>query len=285
MCSEGRPVHQTNSVCKVTRHRNSIAAFNFLPLSRTMKHFIGYFDLLGYKKFILNNETTEARRRLGHVLRDIEASLGRGEYKGSNGGLLADLKKSTIKCLNISDTIIFWSQDNSEASLQEFLDVCFTLNWRLNTFNFPVRGALIYDELEMIIGNEVSEGGGMYNVNTIYGKGLVNAHEKCENQSWAGCVIDNSLTDFIGEYSDLAALIDPIAVRYLVPYTKVVENQQEEYALRLVKGKLNEVAYVNVKKDIIDIFQRDNKGLNARAEVIMNNTIRFLDKFKSQNAI
>lgn len=58
-----------------------------------MKYFIGYFDLLGYKQFILNNETAETRRRLSHVLRDIEISLGRGEYKDGNGGLLADLKK------------------------------------------------------------------------------------------------------------------------------------------------------------------------------------------------
>lgn len=246
-----------------------------------MKHFIGYFDLLGYKQFILNNETAETRRRLSHVLRDIEASLGRGEYKDGNGGLLADLKKSTIKCLNISDTIIFWSADDSAKSLKEFLEVCFTMNWRLNTFNFPVRGALIYDELEMIIGNQVSEGGGMYNVNTIYGKGLIHAHLKCENQSWAGCTIDNSLSDYIAGHGDIAASLDPIAIKYMVPYTKAVADQKEEYALKLVTGQLNDVAYNNVKNDIIDIFQRDNKGLSERAEIMMNNTIQFLEQFRA----
>ena len=237
--------------------------------------------MLGYKQFILNNNTAETRRRLSHVLRDIEASLGRGQYKDGNGGLLADLKKSTIKCLNISDTIIFWSQDDSPESLKEFLDVCFSLNWRLNTFNFPVRGALIYDELEMIIGKEVSEGGGMYNVNTIYGKGLIHAHLKCENQSWAGCTIDGSLTDFISENGDIATTLEPIAIKYMVPYTKEVANQTEEYVLRLVTGSLNETAYGNVRNDIIDIFNRDNKGLSVRAEVMMNNTIQFLKKFKA----
>lgn len=191
------------------------------------------------------------------------------------------LKKSTIKCLNISDTIIFWSLNDSPESLHEFLDVCYSLNWRLNTFNFPVRGALIYDELEMIMGNEVSDGGGMYNVNTIYGKGLIHAHLKCENQSWAGCTIDKSLTDFISENGDIAATLDPIAIKYMVPYTKEVENQTEEYALRLVKGALNAIAYGNVRNDIVDIFKRDNKGLSERAEVMLNNTIQFLDKFKA----
>jgi hypothetical protein len=70
-----------------------------------MKVFIGYFDLLGYKQFVMNNTTQEVRRRLGHVLRDIESSLGRGDYRESREGLIADLKNSRIKCLNISDTV------------------------------------------------------------------------------------------------------------------------------------------------------------------------------------
>lgn len=117
-----------------------------------MKQFISYFDLMGYKQFIMNNTTEEARRRLGHVLRDIENSLAQEKLKDSPRGYVADLSESTLKCISISDTIIYWTQDDSDASLTEFLAVCYRLNWMLNLFDFPVRGVMIYDEMEMIYG-------------------------------------------------------------------------------------------------------------------------------------
>lgn len=246
-----------------------------------MKRCIAYFDLLGFKQFILNNDSNHTRTRLGHVLRDLETSLSRGIYKDHPKGLIADLKKSTIKCLNISDTIMLWTQDDSPESVKEFLDVCYGLNWRLNTYNFPIRGIMVYDEFEMIIGNEVSEGNGMYNVNIMYGKGLVYAHGKCENQSWAGCSIDSSLENFIVEIGQEDWLKE-FALKYMVPYTKPVENQSEEFALRLVKGELNNIAFQNVKRDLTRIFEDDNKGMNERSRTILKNTLQFLEAHKTE---
>jgi len=44
-----------------------------------MKRFVTYFDFLGFKIFILNNDSEYIRTRIGHVLRDIEFSLGQGK--------------------------------------------------------------------------------------------------------------------------------------------------------------------------------------------------------------
>jgi hypothetical protein len=46
-----------------------------------MERFIAYFDFLGYKEFILKNDSKHLRTRAGHILRDIEISLGQGKYK------------------------------------------------------------------------------------------------------------------------------------------------------------------------------------------------------------
>jgi hypothetical protein len=245
-----------------------------------MKRFIGYFDLMGYKYFILNNTTEEARRRLEHVLRDIENSLGRGDLNDTPRGFVADLSKSTLKCISISDTIIYWTQDDTDASLEEFLDVCYRLNWMLNTYDFPVRGVLIYDEMEMIRGADENDSGGLYSVQTMYGKGLINAHIKCDGQDWAGTCVDLSLSDEI-ERRDLTASLDRIAIKTLVPYKKPPEHQSEEYALRLAVNVNNEESLTNLKKDITRVFEADNKGMNKRAQTMLANTLAFAETLKT----
>lgn len=247
-----------------------------------MKRFIGYFDLLGYKEFILNNDTAEVRRRLEHVLQTIESSLGRGIYEDAAGGAyVADLKNSSIQCLNISDTIMFWTKDDSKESLEEFLDVCYKFNLGMNTYQFPVRGTMVYEEIEMIRGAHNSKAGGMYNINTMYGKGLINAHLKCEGQMWAGTVVDKSLEDFIVNTTGGTSVLEPIAIKYMVPYKKAPENQIEEYALRLVSKPLNEIAFKNLCRDLDDIFKRDNKGMGGTAPQKLENTLIFAEQFKA----
>jgi hypothetical protein len=245
-----------------------------------MKQFIGYFDLMGYKQFIMNNTTEEARRRLGHVLRDIENSLAHEKLKDSPQGYVADLSESTIKCISISDTIIYWTQDDSDASLTEFLAVCYRLNWMLNLFDFPVRGVMIYDEMEMIRGASENDSGGLYSVQTMYGKGLVHAHLKCDAQNWAGTCIDPSLSDEI-ERRGLKVNLDPIAVKTMVPYKVPPEDQQEEYAMRLGTNIHNQLSLDNLKRNIKRVFEADNKGMNERAETMLANTLTFVNSLKT----
>lgn len=228
----------------------------------------------------MNNPTEETKRRLGHVLRDIENSLGRGELLETPRGYVADRRQSTIKCISISDTIIYWTQDDSDQSLEEFLDVCFRLNWMLNTFDFPVRGLMTYDEMEMIQGADTNESGGTYSVNMMYGKGLINAHLKCDAQNWAGTCVDPLLSDLIESRGLTSALLDRVAIKTMVPYKMPIADQQEEHALRLVTGPLNDIAFENLKRNITDVFQADNKGLNERAQIMLENTIRFAEKFR-----
>lgn len=51
-----------------------------------MKKYVGYFDLMGYKNFIEANDTAETKRRVEHLLRDVESALGQGEYKEAASG-------------------------------------------------------------------------------------------------------------------------------------------------------------------------------------------------------
>jgi hypothetical protein len=153
------------------------------------------------------------------------------------------------------------------------------LNWSLNTYNFPVRGLLTYDEMEMIQGSDSNDNGGTYSVNTMYGKGLVNAHLKCDDQNWAGTTVDISVSEWIKAHG-LIHQLERVAIKTMVPYKKKIEHQQEEYALRLVSAPLNEIAFANLQRDIHQVFEADNKGLNDRAIEMLNNTLLFAEKFK-----
>lgn len=247
-----------------------------------MERFIAYFDFLGYKEFILKNDSKHLRTRAGHILRDIEISLGQGKYKEpENGVIVADISETRINCLNISDTVIFWTNDNSIESLEELLLVAYEFNWREILYSFPVRGVIYCDEIEMISGQQKNQAGAVYSPNLIYGQGLVKAHLKGENLNWAGSVIDQTVLDQIEGKVDIATFLDPFAKLYKVPYKIVDKDLQEEYALKINKGGLNETAFENTKKGIIGAFSNDNKSIDKpRVQELLANTISYLETFR-----
>lgn len=235
---------------------------------------------MGFKNFILNNNSEYIRKRIGHILRDVEFAIGQGETTRTNYGVIANINNSRINCLNISDTVIFWTNDNSFESFQELLKVSFDFNWRVTCYHFPVRGAIFYDEIEIISGYQETNNGGTYNVNSIYGKGLVNAHLKAENLNLASCVIDNTVIDKIEEFGNPKKIIGDFGIEYEVPY-KNGDILNPEFVLKFyINDSINEEAFTNRAKGISDAFKGDNKGMNNRAQEMLRNTISFLGILK-----
>lgn len=215
-------------------------------------------------------------------MRDIEQALSKGQLKDSNRGTyIADLGNARINCLNISDTVIFFTNDDSVESLEELLIVAHRFNWQEVFFNFPVRGVIYCDEIDMIHGQSENTVGAIYSANLIYGKGLVNAHLKCENLNWAGCVIDKTVIDRIRNQVDIRLFLEPYAKLYVVPYKVPDKNIQEEYALKLITGTLNDEAFKNYSRDVRDRFSGDNKPVdNSRVQKLIENTLTYLATFR-----
>lgn len=252
-----------------------------------MKRFIAYFDFLGYKEFILNNDTIQIKKRVEHIFRNIEISLGQGNFSEIKTGIsIADLSKTPINCLVISDTVIFWTNDNSVNSLQNLLNVAFDFNFREIFYNFPIRGVLYCDEIEIIYGQQKNQSGSIYSPNLIYGQGLVKAHLKCENLNWSGSVIDQTVLDQIEGVVDVASFLDPFAKLYKVPYKDVTHESQEEYCLKIIKGELTDVSFENREKAIVDTFSKDNKSIDKpRVQQLLSNTIAYLKTFKEKTLL
>lgn len=247
-----------------------------------MKKFIGYFDYLGFKDFILNNDLEYQTQIMGNNFRDIESSLGKGKLLESNRGMIADLSASNINCINFSDTVVFWTNDDSENSLKELIEVTYRFNWQAVLYCFPLRGSILYGDIVHVDYRKPNEGGGLYNINSIFGEGIVQAYLKAEEQNWAGTVIDQSVIDFLINHKiDPESYLTEFAKKYRIPYKNKIENSEEQFALRLVVGQINEEAFQNLSRTIKTNFSDHNKNTsNQRVREIVENTLKYLESFK-----
>jgi hypothetical protein len=252
-----------------------------------MNRFIAYFDYLGFKDFIENNDLDYQKQIVGNNFRDMELALSNGQTKNMpSGRYIADISESKINCINFSDTIVFWTNDDSEASLQELLQVAHKFNWQAIDFFFPVRGAVVYGELEYVGYKQHNDGGGLYNINSVYGKGLVKAHLKAEIQNWAGTVLDESLVDELSKRDlDVDVYLEGFAKKYKVPYKNGIDLP-EEYVFRIISGSLNDEALKNYRNGIVENFGRHKKSLDhPGAKEKLANTINFLESFHENQGI
>lgn len=247
-----------------------------------MNKFIAYFDFLGFKDFILNNDIEYQNKIMNNIFRDIESSLGNGKLIKSQKGLISDISESSINCINFSDTVIFWTNDNSIESLTEITKVAYKFNWQAINFFFPVRGSLLYGEIIHADYRQYNDGGGKYNINSVFGRGIVEAHIKAESQDWAGSVIDQSIIDFLIE-NDLEPIsyLSDYAKQYKIPYKTNIKIMESEFAFRLVKGSLNEEAYKNYSNSIERNFADHKKDISdPRVKLKLKNTLEYLRSFK-----
>jgi len=245
-----------------------------------VKKFIAYFDYLGFKQFIDNNDLNYQRKIIAYNFRDIESALGQGQYKKAPHGVIADLTNSKINCINFSDTVVFWSNDDTEASLLEILEVAHKFNWQAIDFFFPSRGAVVYGEIEYVDFKQKNQAGGLYNINSVFGKGLVNAHQKADKQHWAGTVIDETLIEELHDRGkEIDNFLELYAKLYKVPYKDGIDLP-EEYVMRIIKGKLNDEAFKNYSAGIKENFARHNKSVDDQdVQEKIENTIKFLESF------
>lgn len=244
-----------------------------------MKRYIAYFDFLGYKEFILRNpDSNYLRTRARNVLRDISMSLSLGKYHPPQGGVVApDLTSVRVNCLNISDTVIFWTEDDSLESLEELVLISHEFNWRQNLYNMPVRGVLYCDSIEMMSHKERNTVGAIYSTNMIYGHGLIKAHIKAESLNLAGTVIDETVLIHKHDRDLIENIISPFAKGYPVPYKS--GDIKNEYVYLLSKGSVMPEEGIESKKELVlNTFKRDDKPTDSeRVQSLLKNTYDFIE--------
>jgi hypothetical protein len=241
--------------------------------------FITYFDYLGFGDFILNNDLEYQRRVMGAIFVEIESALAKGKLVASERGYSSDLSVSKVNCINFSDTVVFWTNDLSPESVKELLSITYTFNWRSNLNFFPVRGAMTIGEIESIIHSHTSALGGTYNINSVYGKGIVTAHGLAESQKWAGTILCENVERFVlDNFDDGEAILDSYSKQFPVPFKSGNINKR---AFHLIDGLLNNEAFENFSKSIEGNFEAHNKRVDSSdVQEKLTNTITFLSSYR-----
>jgi hypothetical protein len=246
--------------------------------------FLAYFDYLGFKDFIDRNDSDSQQRAMLNNFVNIESALANGKVKRSDYGVILDLSTLKLGCTNFSDTVLFWTKDNTIDSLKCLLTSALRFNWQCIDYNFPVRGSIVYGEFNYIDYTYKTGEGGSYNINSIFGKALIEAYNKAESQNWAGSVIDESVMIFLKENGQNPdTFLVPYAKRFMVPYNDAVERQQEEWVLHLVTstGKISEEGFNNMSRNIRENFGLYRKSVeHPRVQQKITNTLNFLSSYR-----
>lgn len=222
--------------------------------------YIAYFDLLGFKDFIVNNEDVYIENRMGHILRDIEKSLSLNKkLKPIKNVVYSDLSQSKLNCISFSDTVIFWTKECNIDLLKELVKVSYEFNRREVGSNFPLRGIVIKGKVKEIFGRTVNQNKVSYSVQTLYGKGIIDAYLVAENQDWAGTIIDQSIIDDLNLKGEVD-FINEFALKYLIPFKT---GAKEGYVFKFVKDNLNQNSLNFALSEVDRVFSSDNKSVDS----------------------
>lgn len=239
--------------------------------------------MLGFKEFIENNEKVYVERNIQHIFRESQTAISGDTFiQDGLGKIVPDLDKAEINCMHFSDSIIFWTNDTLSESFKKIVDVCYNFYWRCMQSSFPVRGCLVFGDIEFRPFQIKSTGGATFYNSSLYGKGLIDAYLKAESQDWAGCYIDKSAIKTVEE----DVIYDMIYANKVVYYPVPLKDgtQSFEHTIRIIGGSLNNVAFRNFAKEIERIFTHHMNGKSITESVIrkQNNTLKFLDYFRTE---
>lgn len=248
-----------------------------------MKTLIAFFDLLGFKEFILSNDDATISHYMENILVRVELSLSDQKTQKKGDMVVANIQNTVTHCTNFSDSFVFWIEDLNQEAIDDFFGVVYRFNSIMTTSIMPVRGAIVLASIGWRIDQQKNIKGAKYNVNMAYGKGIIEAYTLSEGQNWAGAIIDPLIFD---ERENKGINVTEIKAKF-VPYeVPLKENTKGNYlALRLVKDKTYPKTFAdNVSKGIRASFKiKAGENVPETVQAKYDNTIKFLNSFVDQS--
>jgi hypothetical protein len=247
-----------------------------------METFIAFFDILGFQEIVNNNDLSELKRQFEYLLRDSQTALSSETYIQLNESIVVpDLKNQKVNCLHVSDSIVFWTNSNSEDDFKEIVSVCHSFYWRSLKTTFPLRGCLTYGEIDFNPSTIQNVGGiNFYNYSLI-GRGLVYAYQKAEAIEYAGCLLDKLAIKRVNDKLINDLINEQKICMYKVPFKTGINY---ELVFRPINGRHNDVSFRNTVNGIKRLFTFASKAdIDKMSESVknkMNNTIDFLSYFR-----
>ena len=156
-----------------------------------MGQYIALLDILGFKDIINNNPHEEIVQLFDNFRIYLQKSLSKNRTTSDNWGRLTyDVSETTINSNIISDSLVFWTNDNKACGLFDLIECLETFTKFCH--NLPkifLRGGITYGDFFFDY-NGVIRGKDTLVIHPIMvGKALVDVYEIEKNLQISGCII------------------------------------------------------------------------------------------------
>ncbi len=248
-----------------------------------MGQYVALLDILGFKDIINKNPHEEVIKIFENFRIYVQMSLANHKtMRDTYGRATYDVRDSTINSNIISDSLVFWTNDNNASGffelvecLQSFTSFCHNLP------KIFLRGGVSYGEF-YYDNNGVIKGKDSLIIHPImFGKALVDVYEIEKQLQIAGCIItDQAIQEAQHNNSPLfeekwkALIGENKIVKYNIPTKKGVTDA---WSINWVKDAANPDL-----SEISKAFSSFNKSIDdASVKEKMNNTIEYYNYVKA----
>lgn len=208
-----------------------------------------FFDILGFKSLLLNNEhdtITSLFTKLNNNANAITYELIDKSLSNPQDPFSKDFFNLGI--LSLSDSIVIWTHDNKPINLFNLLVYSNVLLSLTISEGFPLRGAISCGDISILNHDETK-----YKSTNLFGNGIVKAYNLEKIQDWSGCIIDSEV-------------IKKVSLQELFNQS-VIDKLYIEYEVPLSQGRIEKVNVLNwpmyltkiTHQDVINSFSMHNK--------------------------
>jgi hypothetical protein len=192
----------------------------------TSKRYLAFLDLLGFSNIIEANDNKTIDDLLEKLIGEIQISIAynRDRYITANisGGFTPDLDKARVNSIVFSDTILFWSNDDSPESFKSIVDaVSMFFNNAVISRSWAVRGAITFGDLAYT-SYDIANKNFHINQSGLYGKSIIDGYKLEESQEWIGCMVSESAIEHFlkSEKDEGEKYLEEKLLKYDVPIKK-----------------------------------------------------------------
>lgn len=237
-------------------------------MRKTTTAYLAYFDILGFEHIVKELTSDKLDELYSRIMRDTQWAYADDGKQVSRVELHPVFLNSPIKAVNVSDSIVFFSRDDSEDSLVAMLKTISKFVSWLET-HCAYRGCLVVGSFNYLLGNVKNETEEIaYNVSAIYGKALIDAYKKAESQEWVGCFLDESIVKHASA-NGFSQNHFATYVEYDVPFKG---GKQKLFALKATLSDSNGKSY---EEQVKELFERNELKFTEQVRLKYENTLTF----------
>lgn len=250
---------------------------------------LAFLNILGFKDIVKYNSHGELRKIYQIFEKSYQNAISLKRYQLTSNGLIPGFENSHVEAIQISDSIILWSKNDSIRSYYDLIIIVRELLFHGIYSGLPLRACIHYGEMETVAKSYSKSS--HITTNTLYGEGITTAYQNCENQVWSGGYIsknainayktvhssfhlqDREIEERIKQLTDF----DNLPKRYFITHYSVPLKDNittKEFCINWVsytKRKFN-------KTNVESAFRKFNKKVeDDDTKSKIRNTLQFLD--------